>query len=102
MIKFISYSGKYPNLCRGELILEVNGKIYKFGKTFINPNNYKSFWSSGGSIGFAGPGYTNPCVDIGEWIIYGDSLPKELQPYRDEIAKVFNANVPYGCCGGCL
>ena len=31
MIKFISYTGKYPNLCSGVLTVEINGKEYKFG-----------------------------------------------------------------------
>lgn len=26
MIEFVSYNGKYPNLCRGTLIIKVNGK----------------------------------------------------------------------------
>lgn len=30
-VKFISYSGKYPSLCCGELILEIDGKEYSFG-----------------------------------------------------------------------
>lgn len=30
-IKFISYTGKYPNLCSGVLTLEIDGRIIKFG-----------------------------------------------------------------------
>ena len=38
MIKFISYTGEYPNLCRGTLTVEIDGKEVKAsGK--INPND---------------------------------------------------------------
>ena len=30
-IKFISYTGKWPNLCSGVLTVEIDGKEYKFG-----------------------------------------------------------------------
>ena len=30
-VKFIDYTGRYPNLCSGVLTLEIDGKIYKFG-----------------------------------------------------------------------
>lgn len=30
-IKFISYTGEYPNLCRGVLTLKIDGKILRFG-----------------------------------------------------------------------
>ena len=32
-VKFISYTGKYPNLCSGILTLEIDGKEYKFGNS---------------------------------------------------------------------
>lgn len=102
MVKFISYTGKFPNLCSGILTLEVNDRIYVFGQTYNNPNNLNSFWLSGGSCGFAGPGYSNEYVDRDAWKIDVDSLPEELKLYAKEIAEVFNANVHYGCCGGCL
>ena len=101
-VKFISYTGAYPNLCSGILTLEVNGKTYVFGNTYDNKNNYESFWSSGGSCGFAGPNYSDEYVDYGEWRINREYLPEELQKYADEIAEVFNENVRFGCCGGCL
>ena len=34
-VKFISYTGEYPNLCSGVLTLEIDGKEYKFGHNFL-------------------------------------------------------------------
>lgn len=39
-------------------------------------------------------------VKSGDWRI--SKLPDDLEPYRDEILKVVNENVPHGCCGGCI
>jgi len=38
----------------------------------------------------------------GEWQINVSKLPEEIKQYAQEIDEVFNENVPYGCCGGCL
>lgn len=27
MIEFVSYDGKYPNLCSGQLVLKINGQV---------------------------------------------------------------------------
>jgi len=35
-IKFISYDGKYPNLCRGVFTVMINEKEYKFGHNYSN------------------------------------------------------------------
>ena len=91
-VKFISYTGKWPNLCSGDLTLEINGKTYKFGYG----QEYPSFWTSGGSCSI------RHGVSYGEWEIDVDDLPEELRKYALEIDRVFNENVDYGCCGGCL
>ena len=59
------------------------------------------FWSSGGKCGFRND-YSDSYVDEDEWRIDTDDLPTELLDYAEEIDEVFNENVPYGCCGGCL
>lgn len=33
-VKFVSYTGNYPNLCRGDLTLEIDGEIVTFGYGF--------------------------------------------------------------------
>ena len=77
-IKFISYTGDYPNLCNGCLTVEIDGEIVKFGHdacsyqistdSFIDdPDNthYDEFWSSGGCVVFDDE--WNDIVTSGEW-----------------------------------
>ena len=113
-VKFISYDGKNPNLCRGVLVLEIDGVQYKFGHHFStchynrkmngwvfddedpNNQNYEKFWESGGHASI------EKGVDFGEWVIDANELDEKFIDLADEIDKVFNENVPWGCCGGCL
>lgn len=46
--------------------------------------------------------YTEHYITENEWIVNVDDLPDEYKKYAEEIDNVFNENVPYGCCGGCL
>ena len=102
-VKFISYTGRYPNLCSGILTLEIEGKEYTFGDDYRDNTHgtYRQFWSSGGKCGFYN-NYQDSYINDGDWLIDADYLPEEFQQYIYEIDEVFNANVPYGCCGGCL
>lgn len=103
-IKFVSYTGHYPNLCCGVLTLLIDGKEVKFGHKIenfdwrtrkYNDNNYSKFWHSGGYI-------ESECyIHTGEWMIDVKELPEQYRKYAAEIDKIFNENVPYGCCGGC-
>lgn len=89
-MKFISYDGKWPNLCSGELIVEKNGKQYSIRRALI----------SGGRCGF-GPDWEEE-VEEGPWIVNASKLPDELKGDVAELEELVNANVPRGCCGGCL
>ena len=104
-VKFVSYDGAYPNLCRGILTLRIDGKEYKFGYGFNRPKEeipqFKPFWESGGSCGFRND-WIESYVNAGEWVINVDELPEQFRVYATEIDEVFNENVPFGCCGGCL
>ena len=76
-VKFISYTGKYPCLCLGVLILEIDGVEYKFGHNFFieedsNKPNFNSFWSSGGHVSHDDD--WNSDVGSSEWIINIDEL----------------------------
>lgn len=118
-VKFISYTGENPCLCHGVLTLEIDGKEYKFGHDFNhrhyhedikawvqededpqNPN-FDEFWVSGGDV-VGGPPDWNFEVHTGEWRIDVDDLPEQFRDLAAEIDEVFNANVRWGCCGGCI
>ena len=88
MVKFINYTGKYPNLCRGILTLEIDNKIVEFPKYCMH---------SGGSVWFDGDWNEN--IEEGDWSI---DIPQEYLQYKKEILEVVNENVPKGCCGGCI
>ena len=106
-IEFISYDGAYPNLCRGTLILRIDGTEVVFNpkvngftsdehrKAYDKPNVYHSFWESGGYLDSDYEAHSGP------WIISEDDLPEKYRKYIDEIDEVFNYNVSHGCCGGC-
>lgn len=58
---------------------------------------YEAFWYSGGHLM---PNYEGAVH--GEWKIDVSKLPEQFRKYATEIDKVFNDNVPFGCCGGCI
>lgn len=97
-VKFVEYTGENPSLCCGELRLEIDGNIFSFGrKTSDYPVR---FWNSGGECGFTMSG--DDYCTYGEWKIDYKRIPDEFKKYADQIDRVFNANVEFGCCGGCL
>lgn len=105
-VSFVSYDGKYPNLCSGVLVLNINGEEIKFGHNYLSSSwdkdgNYDAFWSSGGSCYF-NHDYSESGVRRGKWGIDIDKIPDKYKDYYSEIEEVFNDNVDYGCCGGCL
>lgn len=88
-MKFISYDGAWPNLCRGTLVVEKDGKQYSiYGLV------------SGGGCGFDS-GWEE-AVEEGPWIVTVDELPDELKGDVAELEELVNKNIPWGCCGGCL
>jgi len=91
-IKFVSWSGKYPNLCSGTLKFRIRGKLYTLSGCFL--------LESGGTAGFDED--WNAHVSQGPWSISSDKLPSELLPFQEEIEEMINENIPQGCCGGCL
>lgn len=88
MIEFVSYDGRFPNLCSGTLVLKIDG---------VERVLPKHCMSSGGSVSFD----SNWCehVESGAWSV---GVPDDLIDYKQEIEDCVNANVPFGCCGGCV
>lgn len=95
-VEFVSYSGAYPNLCSGTLILRIDGKEVSFGDS----GKYKEFWSPVGQCYFTED--WNPVIKEGGWQVNDSDLPEKYQDYYYEIAAIINANMPRSCCGGCL
>lgn len=89
-LTFVSYDGDYPNLCRGQLILAIDGVPIVFPSYCL---------SSGGSVSF--DDNWSEEVEQGEWSIdeYPKGFPEEL---KEEAVCLVNMNIPLGCCGGCI
>ena len=96
-VKFVNYTGRYPNLCSGVLTLEIDGTEYTFGPSWKEPKpDFDRFWCSGGRI------TKNYKTYSGEWQINVNNLPEQFRKYATEIDDVFNSNIEWGCCGGCI
>ena len=116
-VKFISYTGEYPNRCGGVLTLEIDGVQYRFGHNYSNYHldedgnwqftdedpehpNFEEFWSSGGSVTHDSGWNFHVCRE--EWEIDVQEIPEQFRELAAEIDRVFNENVDFGCCGGCI
>jgi len=87
-IEFVSYSGQYPTLCFGTLILRVHGSEVIMGRCL----------SSGGSVSF--DENWDEEITEGPWSV--DSWPSFFdEDMKKEALEVINDNIPWGCCGGC-
>lgn len=91
MVEFISYDGKWPCLCSGNLIIKVDDVYYTLRNVLV----------SGGRI--CGGPHTDWDMwsELGPWKVDLEEYP-ELESYKEEITRVVNENVPQGCCGGCI
>lgn len=83
-LEFVSYSGEYPNLCRGELVLRIDGELVNLGWCLCS-----------------GGGFSEDYTDIysGDWSV---DLPIKYQHLEKVITDIVNENVVHGCCGGCV
>lgn len=93
-IEFVSYNGRYPNLCSGDLVLSVDGEEVTIGR-------YGAL-SSGGSVWFSN-GYAEEHVEHGEWSLgYAFENEEFSEEEKARILELVNENIPEGCCGGCI
>ena len=91
-IEFIKYTGEYPNLCSGVLKIKVNGIYYEL----------YNMLDSCGTCYFDDNGIGHITKGAWKWRTWNTKFPIELMPYKEDILKIVNSKVPYGCCGGCL
>ena len=96
-IEFVRYTGKFPNLCRGTLLVRIDGTMVSFSDAYLSM--YPAFWESGGS-------FDNDWNPIQKpWKLVNKrgrmQFPEEIRKLLPELLKIFNKNVPHGCCGGC-
>lgn len=93
-IKFVSYDGKYPNLCSGTLVLNVDGEEY----------SWKYCLDSGGRIEHDENWNMN--IITGPWEVNFDYDNTHHLNFTPEeigyITYLVNKNVEPGCCGGCI
>lgn len=88
MVEFVSYDGKYPNLCSGILVIKIDGKTVTLPRYCLVPGG--------------GTNWRQDLVLEGPWELDEMFFPKEYEPYKNDILCVINKNIPWGCCGGCL
>lgn len=101
-VKFVSYDGKWPCLCSGTLVLNIDGKDYSFGYSYGKEKEHDfdcKFWYSGGKV--TADKDWNFTITHNPWVIVEKWIPEQFQKYAGEIEEVFNNNVEFGCCGGC-
>ena len=100
-IDFVSYDGTYPTRCFGTLVVALDGRKVAFGGT--DTADYPAFWTSGGSVSFDENWMEE--VTKGPWEMSGaveKDYPPDIWKALPDILDVMNANVPQGCCGGCV
>nr|DAK19891.1 MAG TPA: hypothetical protein [Caudoviricetes sp.] len=93
-IEFVSYDGKFPNLCNGVLTIKVDGVLYSL-KNCLMVNGFSHFDP------YADDYRTYP------WTLdtYNFKLAaSEIKFTKEEVnylEKLCNEHIPHGHCGGC-
>lgn len=85
-IEFVKIYEKEWALCGSTVVLKINDQEIEFHRIL----------GSGGSVSWG----DEDEINIGPWCV--GNLPEYLEKYEEEITKVINDNVDWGCCGGCI
>ncbi len=90
MTIIIEYDGSFPNLCRGQLLVIINGEKWFFPDCCLK---------SGGYVFFDKERMEH--IESGPWTIeeWPENFPEEL---KDKVTEAVNEGVSKGCCGGCV
>ena len=115
-VEFVKYTGKYPCYCGGTLYVKINGKMIAFngivkGRKVINNKNivcYPKFRKSSGGCHYYDDGVYKDQIneqapwkfDIGFW--NENEYPDDVMRLMDELLRIMNEKVEWGCCGGCI
>lgn len=86
-VEFVSYNGRYPNLCSGILVLRIDGEEIAFDDAL----------TSGGCVSFSDD--WDEYIGYGPWVV---NVPEKYRALADKISECVNENVEWGCCGGCV
>ena len=88
----VKYDGEYPNLCRGNLIVIIDGEEWKFPDYCL---------LSGGDIHRDDD--CNMWATEGPWEIrdWPEGFPDD-ELLRLNVLEAVNTSIPFGCCGGCI
>ena len=93
----VKYTGEYPSLCLGNLIVVIDGKEFDFGEGAIK---------SGGGI--CHDTEWNMWAEQGNWKWsykydkdekFPEGFPIDM---KDEVLNKINEEIRHGCCGGCI
>ena len=84
-VKFISVTNKHRwAACSEKVTIEVEGTRYVVG---LISNGYVS-WGE------------EEIIETAPWSVR--DVPDEIKHLKSEIENIINANVSWGCCGGCI
>lgn len=85
----IKYDGKYPNLCSGHLEVWLDNDYYDFGNHCLISRGYCNYHSEE--------------IREEEWELDLEMVPENFPTeYIDKLIQEINADIPWGCCGGCI
>ena len=108
-VTFVSYSGRYPNLCGGVLTLLVDGVEHTFGPIYEGAE-FCRCWGSGGRVWGTRVWIEDDSknTEQGPWT--SDWFDEECaildrhfgEGFSKKVIEIMNDNVRQGCCGGCI